>query len=115
MKKQVQLYAADHSLVTWGIQRLRHVPRYVEAMKERLTLLERDPDREAELAEELAEAMKIYQQTVERLPSARQASPQVKDLRWLIEELMVALFAQHLGTARSASLQRVRKAAGQIR
>ena len=59
--------------------------------------------------------MKIYQQTVERLPSDRQASPQVKDLRWLIEELMVALFAQHLGTARSASLQRVRKAAGQIR
>ena len=115
MKKQVQLYAADHSLVTWGIQRLRHVPRYVEAMKERLALLERDPDREAELAEELADAMKVYQQTVDRLPSARQASPQVKDLRWLIEELMVALFAQHLGTARSASLQRVRKAASQIR
>ena len=115
MAVQARFLLQPHALVTYGIQRLQHVPRYVEAMKARLELLETDPDREAHANDQVREAMKIYQGLLDRLPKDRHALPQVKDLRWQIEEFKVSLFAQQLGTARSVSLQRIRKAADKIR
>ena len=115
MAVQARFLLQPHALVTYGIQRLQHVPRYVEAMKARLELLETDPDREAHANDQVREAMKIYQGLLDRLPKDRHAPPQVKDLRWQIEEFKVSLFAQQLGTARSVSLQRIRKAADKIR
>jgi ATP-dependent helicase HrpA len=44
------------------------------------------------------------------LPPARAAAPDVADIRWLIEELRVSLFAQQLGTARPVSEQRIYRA-----
>lgn len=114
MRAQLRFYMGDHALARHGVARLRHVPRYVEAMKARLAMMDSDPEKEEDLDAEVREAVREYEQTISRLPSARAASPQVKDVRWLIEELRVALFAQHLGTATTASLTRVRKALAKL-
>ncbi|MEQ1737433.1 MAG: DUF3418 domain-containing protein, partial [Rhodoglobus sp.] len=36
--------------------------------------------------------------------------PRLADVRWMLEELRVSLFAQHLGAAGPISVQRIRKA-----
>ena len=84
-------------------------------MKSRLELMESDPGKEEMLDAQVSEAVKYLQSTLGRLPQARAASPQIKDVRWMIEELRVSLFAQHLGTTRSVSVQRIKKALDKIR
>lgn len=115
MRSQLEFFLGPHRIARNGVARLRHVPRYVEAMKARLSMLEHDPDREADLADQIRECQDALKATRDRLPDARAASPQIKDVEWLIEELRVALFAQNLGTTRTASVQRVHKALQKIR
>ena len=50
-----------------------------------------------------------------RLPKGREKTREVKDIRWMIEELRVSLFAQRLGTARPISLRRIQKAVDKLR
>jgi ATP-dependent helicase HrpA len=44
------------------------------------------------------------------LPLPPNAEPRLVRARWLIEELRLSLFAQHLGTSEPVSLQRITKA-----
>lgn len=114
MRDQLDFYLGPHRITRNGISHLRHVPRYVAAMTARLTMMEQDPDREADLADQIGECRDAVQKARDRLPANRSASPQLKDVEWLIEELRVALFAQHLGTTRTASVQRVHKALNKV-
>ncbi len=114
MRGQLDFYFGEHAVARHGVAPLKHVPRYVAAMQARLELMDRDPVRDEELDDVVREALRAFDATVQRLPAARSASPQLKDVRWLIEELRVSLFAQHLGTARSVSLQRVLKALAKV-
>ncbi|AGP30921.1 ATP-dependent helicase [Corynebacterium terpenotabidum Y-11] len=114
MRDQLEFYLGPHRISRNGTVHLRHVPRYVAAMTARLQMMEQDPDREADLADQIRECTDAVRATRDRLPSSRAASPQIKDVEWLIEELRVALFAQHLGTTRTASVQRVHKALKKI-
>jgi len=114
MRRQLEFYLGSHRITRNGLANLRHVPRYVGAMQARLNMLDQDPDREAELAGQIRECEEAVERTRNRLPTHRAASPQLKDVEWLIEELRVALFAQHLGTTRTASVQRVHKALAKV-
>ncbi|WP_291479325.1 ATP-dependent RNA helicase HrpA [Corynebacterium sp.] len=115
MKGQLRFYLGPHRVARNGVENLRHVPRYVAAMKARLELMESDPDREAALDDQVRECTEAIAATRERLPASRAASPQFKDVEWLVEEFRVSLFAQHLGTSRPASAARVKKALAKIR
>jgi ATP-dependent helicase HrpA len=114
MRRQLEFYLGPHRVATNGVTNLRNVPRYVAAMEARLNLMETDPEREADLDAQVQECLSLIEATRRRLPSTRAATPQIKDVEWLVEELRVSLFAQHLGTARSASVARVRKALHKI-
>lgn len=114
MKKQLDFYLGNHAVARHGVAQLKHVPRYVAAMKARLELMETDPDKEEILDEQVRETESYLAKTIGRLPQARSASPQIKDVQWMIEELRVSLFAQHLGTVRSVSVQRIKKALDKI-
>ena len=115
MRRQLEFFLGPHRVAVNGVAHLRHVPRYVAAMSERLKLMETDPDREADLDSQIQECREMIEATRKRLPSTRSATPQIKDVEWLVEEVRVSLFAQHLGTSRPASVTRVRKALDKIR
>ena len=51
-----------------------------------------------------------YEQWRASLPPARRDDPAVSDLRWMIEELRVSLFAQTVGTPTPVSEKRIRRA-----
>ena len=115
MRRHLDFFLGKHAIARNGIEHMRHVPRYVEAMRARLEMMKTDPDKEEDLDEEVQEAFDLLEKTKKRLPTARAASPQIKEVRWMIEEFRVSLFAQNLGTAHSVSLQRIRKKLEKIR
>jgi ATP-dependent helicase HrpA len=55
-----------------------------------------------------------YDALVAKLPVARGAGADVQELRWMLEELRVSLFAQTLGTAHPVSEKRIYRAMDQV-
>jgi ATP-dependent helicase HrpA len=58
---------------------------------------------------EVQSATARYEAAGGTLPLAPDSSERIVHARWLLEELRLGLFAQHLGTAEPASLQRITK------
>ena len=115
MRAQLEFMLPRGAVATHGWQHLRHLPRYLTAMEVRLNEMGRDPSRDALREAEVAEAEKYLQAALVRLPKARAKSSEVREIRWLIQELRVSLFAQRLGTAQSVSLTRVKKKVDRLR
>ncbi|MDM7855129.1 DUF3418 domain-containing protein [Cellulomonas sp. MW4] len=89
-----------------GADRLAQLPRYLRAARHRLTKAAESPQRDADLAWQVRDVE-------DALDAARRAQPDdpaLTELRWLVEELRVSLFAQQLGTPVPVSPQRIRKA-----
>jgi len=81
-----------------GAARLPDLRRYVRAMTRRLDQVASDPARD-----------RVRMQEVQQLQAAADKAPAAvrDDVRWLIEELRVSLFAQSLGTRQPVSVQRI--------
>ncbi len=56
-----------------------------------------------------------YLHQLAALPEGRPAGAGLREVRWMLEEYRVSLFAQQLGTAQPVSDQRIRKALARIR
>ncbi len=79
-----------------------HFPRYFKAIDRRLDKLDHNPAKD----KSLDRSCSIYW---ERLSSTNDRSQKWIEIRWMIEELRVSLFAQELGTAMSVSEKRIEK------
>ncbi|MGQ0846003.1 MAG: ATP-dependent RNA helicase HrpA [Sporichthyaceae bacterium] len=93
-----------------GLAQLPHLPRYLQGIARRLERLPADPVRDAARTATVRQLSREYAQLVGALPSSRRRDPDVVEIRWLIEELRVSLFAQMLGTAVPVSEKRILKA-----
>ena len=93
-----------------GRARLTNVLRYVRAIERRLEAVGRDPGRDRGWQERVEQTEAVYQDWLGRLPPERRHEDAVREIRWMIEELRVSLFAQSLGTAYPISEQRIFKA-----
>ena len=69
-----------------------------------------DTARDADRADQLATVRAEYEDMLAALRPERRTDADVVDIRWMIEELAVSLFAQRLGTAHPVSPQRIYKA-----
>ena len=89
---------------------LPQLERHVRAVELRIEMAEKSPGRYRDLTARLARS----EQKVEDAATALRARPggarAARDLRWLLAEYRVGLFAQSLGTARSVSPERIDKA-----
>ncbi|MDO9395500.1 MAG: DUF3418 domain-containing protein, partial [Herbiconiux sp.] len=106
-----QLAALVHPgfIAATGLARLGHLPRYLAGIVYRLEKLPDNPARDRAWLTEVQTAIARLQDAGGSIPSAPHAPPNLVHARWLIEELRVSLFAQPLGTAEPASLQRLTK------
>jgi ATP-dependent helicase HrpA len=93
-----------------GLDRLGRLPVYFKAISERVRKLEEAPARDREASQELAKALFIFESAGGSIPLPVGASSELLQVRWLLEELRVSLFAQSLGTSESVSVQRIKKA-----
>ena len=93
-----------------GIDRLRRYPVYLAAIVHRISKLAENVGRDRTWMHEVQQATALYIAAGGALPLAADASPQIVKVRWMLEELRLSLFAQHLGTDGPVSIQRITKA-----
>lgn len=115
MEKQLNFLLPPNAITVHGASHLRHLPRYIQAMRLRLEDMSLDPDRDADRQEEVDNAKAYLANRLRNLPAGREKTREVKDIHWMIVELRVSLFAQRLGTAHAVSLRRIQKAVDKLR
>jgi ATP-dependent helicase HrpA len=107
LQQQLAGLFAPRFLCDTAPQQLGHYPRYLKAIGVRIDKLRTDPARDARLQAELTPLLvRLQRETASR---KGQVDPALVDLRWLIEELRVGLFAQELRTPTAVSIKRVEK------
>ena len=82
--------------------------------KKRLEKLAVDPHRDRAQMLKVENVQQAWQQWINKLPPARREDEDVKEIRWMIEELRVSYFAQQLGTPYPISDKRILQAMEQI-
>jgi len=87
------------------LDELRQFPRYLKAIMKRLDRLAGDAQKDRPLFLEVQPLWDDYKKHIKK--TGKNASTQ--EMRWMLEELRVSLFAQDLGTAYPVSAKRVAK------
>ncbi|WP_341720213.1 ATP-dependent RNA helicase HrpA [Micromonospora sp. FIMYZ51] len=93
-----------------GYARLPDLLRYLTAIERRLDRLPGNPARDKSQQDRVAVVQREYDEMLAALPPARRNSAPVRQIRWMIEELRVNVFAQALGTPYPVSEQRIYRA-----
>ncbi|WP_288871107.1 ATP-dependent RNA helicase HrpA [uncultured Microbacterium sp.] len=93
-----------------GVDRLAHFPRYLEGMLDRLKTLASEPGKDRARMTEYERMAKAFEDAGGTIPLAPDAPRTLVEVRWLLEEYRVSVFAQRLGTAQPVSPQRIMKA-----
>ncbi|PKI90564.1 ATP-dependent RNA helicase HrpA [Actinomycetales bacterium SN12] len=93
-----------------GIERLAHLPRYLDGMLERLKTLANEPGKDRTRMTEYERVAKAFDDAGGSIPLGPDAPANLLEVRWLLEEYRISVFAQRLGTAQPVSPQRIMKA-----
>ncbi|MGN7862334.1 ATP-dependent RNA helicase HrpA [Microbacterium sp. 22303] len=93
-----------------GVERLAHYPRYLDGILDRLRTLAEAPGKDRTRQSEYERMAQAYADAGGTIPLPAGAEPRLVEVRWLLEEYRVSLFAQRLGTAQPVSPQRIVKA-----
>jgi ATP-dependent helicase HrpA len=93
-----------------GASRLGDVARYLEAIERRLEKLRVDPDRDAGWTAQVRVVADEYAQLLAELPPDTGPSPELAEIRWMIEELRVSLYAHPMRTRYPISVRRIQNA-----
>lgn len=109
MRGQLEFFLPPHAITIHGMHHLKHLPRYLEAIRIRLNDIGVDPDRDAHRQAIVEEANDYLKTRVDTLPTGFKKSRTYKEIRWQIEELRVSVFAQRLGTPKPVSQRRIEK------
>lgn len=91
-----------------GYAQLSQLPRYLAAIEKRLEKLPGNVQRDALHMAAVQRLEDEYDDAVSALLPGRRAGAELTQVRWMIEELRVSLFAVELGTAYSVSEKRIR-------
>ncbi|MFO6422588.1 ATP-dependent RNA helicase HrpA [Motilimonas sp. KMU-193] len=114
IKSQLQGLVYKGFVSDIGFSKLPDVERYLKALERRLEKLPVDPIRDRQHTLEMEGLLSQYQAILTKLPKGQALPEQVIELRWLLEELRVSLFAQQLGTAVPVSVKRVKNLIAEI-
>jgi ATP-dependent RNA helicase HrpA len=93
-----------------GATRMADVARYLEAVERRIEKLRVDPARDAGWTAEVAVVADEYGQLVAALPPGAAPPPALREIRWMIEELRVSLYAHPMRTRYPVSVRRIQQA-----
>ncbi|MGH9062109.1 MAG: DUF3418 domain-containing protein, partial [Acidimicrobiales bacterium] len=111
----VQLYRLVYPgfVAATGVARLAELPRYLAAMERRLDKAPEAPRRDQERMARIRALEERWHGLVDALPPGP-VPADLAEVRWMTEELRVAVFAQVLGTRRPASETRVARALDEV-
>ncbi|MBP1135709.1 ATP-dependent helicase HrpA [Arthrobacter sp. PvP023] len=108
VKSQLEQLVFPGFVARTGYAQLSQLPRYLAAIEKRLEKLPGNVQRDALSMAAVQGLEDDYDDAVSALLPGRRAGAELTQVRWMIEELRVSLFAVELGTAYSVSEKRIR-------
>ena len=97
-----------------GYDRLPDLQRYLQAVDKRIDKLAQDVNRDRAAMLRVEQVQQAYQQLLAKLPKSKPISDEIAEIRYMIEELRVSLFAQQLGTKYQVSDKRILNIIGSV-
>ncbi|WP_432058043.1 ATP-dependent RNA helicase HrpA [Streptomyces sp. bgisy022] len=110
VREQLDALVRPGFVTAAGLRRLPDLMRYLVAADRRLQQMPANVQRDTTRMEKVREMQDEYAWLLEQMPQGRPVPQQVRDVRWMIEELRVSYFAHALGTAHPVSDKRIIKA-----
>ena len=107
MKSQITGLIYQGFVQKSGYARLPDLLRYLQAIDKRMDKLAQDVNRDRAAMLRVEQVQQAYQQLLAKQPKSKPISDEVAEIRYMIEELRVSLFAQQLGTKYQVSDKRV--------
>jgi ATP-dependent helicase HrpA len=87
----------------------------LKALLLRAERAENNPAKDAERVRQLGPYLEAYRKWAESEPFTREGRHALEELRWMLEEFKVSLFAQELGTSVTVSPKRLEEQIARVR
>ena len=96
-------------LTRYAMVRLKHIPRYVEAIRLRAERARHDPAKDRKKAEQARRFIQAQEDLYEEIATdtSSEKKAEIEEFRWMVEEFRVSLFAPELKTAYPISAKRL--------
>ncbi|QTM01608.1 ATP-dependent RNA helicase HrpA [Mannheimia sp. ZY171111] len=107
IKSQIDRLIYPEFVTQTGYQRLNDLHRYLTAIARRLDKLVIDSNADRAKMLRIEQVQEAYKQLLNKLPKSKAIPDEVLEIRYMIEELRVSLFAQQLGTKYPISDKRI--------
>ncbi len=116
LQKKVRAFEAHRDRLVFpgflqelGWDHLGQLPRYLKGIQRRFQKYPENPERDGRHGAAIDTWMQRWTEQLARAAKTEQAAPELRDFRWWIEELAIALFAQELKTPFPVSQKRLEK------
>ena len=109
IKQQVSELVYKGFVAQTGYDKLLDIYRYLFAIEKRLEKLGSNMAKDRQAMNIIEEVKNEYQTWLNSLPENQKSLSKVTNIKWMIEELRVNLFAQQLGTPYPISAKRIRQ------
>ncbi|WCE28319.1 ATP-dependent RNA helicase HrpA [Vibrio sp. SCSIO 43137] len=110
IKSQVENLIFRGFATECGWRKLPDILRYLKAIERRMEKLPIDPNRDRLHMLKIEAVYHDYKELLNKIPKGMHIPLEVKEIRWMIEELRVSYFAQQLGTPYPVSDKRIKNA-----
>jgi ATP-dependent helicase HrpA len=90
-------------------ERLRDYPRYLRAAESRAEKLFHAAAKDRERMREMGPLLARWKERLRASEVAGRSDPRLEEIRWMLEELRISLFAQQVGTAYPVSIKRIER------
>ncbi len=109
IRNELERLVPKNFLELYGAEQLRHVTRYVEALRLRAERAKNDPEKDRTKAAQVGPFLDTLAELRAAVPpkSPVEVRAAVDDFRWMVEEFKVAVFAPELKTALPVSPKRL--------
>jgi len=110
VRQQVDTLVHNGFVVTVGRRRLPDLLRYLRGVQRRLERAPENVNADRQRMSRVAAIREEVDAALASLPPHRRGDPPVQEVRWMLEEFRLSLFAQGIGTAYPISEQRIQRA-----
>ncbi|WP_349931506.1 ATP-dependent RNA helicase HrpA [Glutamicibacter mishrai] len=110
IRSQLEQLIYPGFIAATGAANLMRLPRYVQGVEKRLEKLRGGAvTRDSQALLVIQKLEDEYDAALERVPDGARVPAALAQVKWMLEEMRISLFAQELGTAYSVSEKRIRK------
>ncbi len=109
IKQQLSELVSARYLIETDYEWLPELPRYLDAIEQRLEKYARNLRQQCVWSEQLTEFRSKYLKKLQEYEARYERPAELVRMRWMLEEYRVSLFAQQLGTRETVSEKRLRQ------